>query len=333
MSASAAAPTGRAPQRIVPGADLDLLVLGDCNPDLILRGDAVELAFGQAERLVDSADLTIGGSGAITACGAARLGLRTAIAGVLGDDEFGRFMVQALRERGVQTAGLVVDTRARTGLSVILSRDQDRAILTFPGAIAALEPGAIDPALLVRARHVHISSYFLQAALAPGLGPVLGEVRSRGGTTSVDPNWDPSERWDGGLRELLADVDVLLPNAVEAVRIAGGGDPFQAAQRLAALGPLVAVKLGADGALAARAGTDPVSVRAPVVGAALDAVGAGDSFDAGVLAALLDGQPVEQALALGCACGALSTRAVGGTAAQPTLAEALETLAEVEGTA
>jgi sugar/nucleoside kinase (ribokinase family) len=323
MSASAAAPTGRAPP-VVPDADLDLLVLGDCNPDLILRGGAVEPAFGQAERLIDAADLTIGGSGAIMACGAARLGLRTAIVGVLGDDEFGRFMIQALRERGVETAGLVVDARARTGLSVILSRDQDRAILTFPGAIAALEPAAIDPALIARARHVHVSSFFLQTALAPGLGPVLGEVRRRGGTTSVDPNWDPSERWDGGLRELLGDVDVLLPNAVEAMRLGGGDDPFRAAQRLAALGPLVAVKLGADGALAARPGADPVSVRAPVVAAVIDAVGAGDSFDAGVLAALLDGQPVERALALGCACGALSTRAIGGTAAQPTLAEALE---------
>jgi sugar/nucleoside kinase (ribokinase family) len=333
MSTSAAARTGRVPRRVVPDTDLDLLVLGDCNPDLILRGGAVEPAFGQAERLIDAADLTIGGSGAIMACAAARLGLRTAIAGVLGDDEFGRFMVGALRERGIETGGLIVNPDARTGLSVILARDQDRAILTFPGSIAALEPGAIDAALLARARHVHVSSFFLQTALAPGLGPVLGEVRSRGGTTSVDPNWDPSERWDGGLRELLEDVDVLLPNAVEAVRIAGGGDPSQAAQRLAALGPLVAVKLGADGALAARDGADPVNVRAPVVGAVLDAVGAGDSFDAGVLAALLDGHPVERALALGCACGALSTRAVGGTAAQPTLAEALEALGEVERTA
>jgi sugar/nucleoside kinase (ribokinase family) len=313
----------------VPGADLDLLVLGDCNPDLILRGDGVEPAFGQAERLIDTADLTIGGSGAIMACGAARLGLRTAIVGVVGDDEFGHFMVRALGDRGVETGGLVVDPGARTGLSVILARDQDRAILTFPGAIAALEAGLVDPALLARARHVHVSSFFLQTALARGLGPVFAEVRRRGATTSVDPNWDPSERWDGGLRELLSDVDVLFPNAVEAVQIAGGGcDPSQAARRLAAFGPLVAVKLGADGALAARVGAAPVSVRAPVIDAVADAVGAGDSFDAGVLAALLDGQPVERALALGCACGALSTRAVGGTAAQPTLDEALEVLGE-----
>jgi sugar/nucleoside kinase (ribokinase family) len=161
----------------------------------------------------------------------------------------------------------------------------------------------------------------------------LAGVRRRGGTTSVDPNWDPSERWDGGLRELLGEVDVLLPNAVEAVQIAGGGDPSEAALRLAALGPLVTVKLGADGALAARAGAGAVRVRAPVVAAAGDAVGAGDSFDAGVLAALLDGQPVERALALGCACGALSTRAVGGTAAQPTLAEALAVAGEIEDAA
>jgi sugar/nucleoside kinase (ribokinase family) len=321
------------PPRVVPAADLDLLVLGDCNPDLILRGGAVEPAFGQAERLVDSADLTIGGSGAITACGAARLGLRTAIAGVLGDDEFGRFMVRALQERQVETAGLVVDPSARTGLSVILSRDQDRAILTFPGAIATLEARAIDPVLLARARHVHVSSFFLQTALLPGLVTMLAEVRGRGGSTSVDPNWDPSERWGGGLRELLAAVDVLLPNAVEAVRIAGGGDPLQAAQRLAARGPLVAVKLGAEGAVGVQDGVDPVRVRAPAVKAAVDPVGAGDSFDAGVIAGLLDGQPVEQALALGCACGALSTRASGGTPAQPTLAEALGALGDVQATA
>ncbi len=317
----------------MPDAELDLLVLGDCNPDLILRGAAVEPVFGQAERLIDSADLTIGGSGAITACGAARLGLRTAIAGVLGDDEFGRFMIEALRERGVETSGLVVDAGARTGLSVILSRDQDRAILTFPGAVAALEARAVDPGLLARARHVHVASFFLQTALTRGLRTVLAEVRRRGGSTSVDPNWDPSECWDRGLLEMLSDVDVLMPNAVEAVRIAGGGDPLGAARRLAARGPLVAVKLGADGALAARAGADPVSVRPPVVAEAVDAVGAGDSFDAGVLAALLDGQPVERALALGCACGALSTQATGGTAAQPTLAEAHRALGEIGGTA
>ena len=88
-------------------ADLDLLVLGDANPDLVLHGGDVVPAFGQAEHLVEDARLTIGGSGAILACGAARLGLRTAIAAVVGEDLFGRFV-----RDGLATIGGRCDRRA-----------------------------------------------------------------------------------------------------------------------------------------------------------------------------------------------------------------------------
>jgi bifunctional ADP-heptose synthase (sugar kinase/adenylyltransferase) len=81
-----------------PAHPLDLLVLGDANPDLVLLGD-VEPAFGQAERLVERAHLTVGGSGAIAACGAARLGLRVGFCGVVGDDLFGRFLRARLEGR------------------------------------------------------------------------------------------------------------------------------------------------------------------------------------------------------------------------------------------
>jgi sugar/nucleoside kinase (ribokinase family) len=127
----------------VHASDFDLLVLGDCKPDLVLSGDQVEPAFGQIERLVDAADLTIGGSAGILACGAARLGLRTALVGIVGDDLFGSFMCTALAQRGVDTRGIVVDPGARTGLTVILGRPGDRAILTFPGTISVLGDGGI----------------------------------------------------------------------------------------------------------------------------------------------------------------------------------------------
>jgi sugar/nucleoside kinase (ribokinase family) len=305
--------------------DFDLLVLGDCNPDLVLRGD-VEPAFGQVERLVDSADMVVGGSGAIVACGAARLGLRTAFAGVVGDDVFGHFMVDALGERGVDTSGIVISTGERTGLTVVLARDGDRALLTFPGAIASLRAEAVDGGLLGSARHVHVSSYFLQTALAPGLPELFGTIRASGGTTSVDPNWDPAERWDGGLRELLPLTDVFLPNAEEASRISGNADPIAGAEELSAEGPLVAVKLGPDGAMAAGAGGGRLHAAPPEGVEPVDTTGAGDSFDAGFLAGILSDWSHERALALGCACGALSTRAAGGTAAQPTLAEAVQLL-------
>ncbi|HWE14433.1 MAG TPA: carbohydrate kinase family protein [Solirubrobacteraceae bacterium] len=305
------------------GAPLDLLVLGDCNPDLILSDPGLTPVFGQVETLVERSELTIGGSGAIMACAAARLGLRTAIAGVVGDDLFGHYMVEALAARGVDTRGIVVDPAARTGLTVILSRNGDRAILTDPGSIAALSADRVDPDLLRRARHVHVSSYYLQTALAPGLGGLFAAARRGGATTSVDPNWDPAEVWDSGLPALLAEIDILLPNAAELRGIAGGApDPHRAAEQLAAAGPLVVVKLGDDGALAVRRGKAPVTAGPPRGTEPVDTVGAGDTFDAGLLCGLLAGEPLPDALSLACVCGALSTRSAGGTAGQPSLEEA-----------
>ncbi|MFL5859219.1 MAG: carbohydrate kinase family protein [Solirubrobacteraceae bacterium] len=305
--------------------DLDLLVLGDVNPDLVLSDRSMDVAFGQAETLVDDAQLTVGGSGAIMACAAARLGLRTALAGLVGEDEFGAFMLRSVSARGVDVGGVVVDAGVHTGLTVVLARPGDRAILTFPGAVAAMTTDHLDAGLMSRARHVHVSSFYLQTALALGLPRVLGPARADGATVSVDPNWDPSGGWDGGLLELLSDVDVLIPNEAEACRIAGLPDVEAAAARLAARGPLVAVKLGPAGALLVPPGGGSL-VRAPAprgLTEPVDAVGAGDAFDAGLLAGLLRGEPPADALALGCACGALSLRAAGGTGAQPTLDEAM----------
>jgi sugar/nucleoside kinase (ribokinase family) len=304
--------------RAVP--DLDLLILGDANPDLVLTGD-VEPSFGQTERLLDTAHLTVGGSGAIVACGAARLGLRVAFCGVVGDDHFGRYVGDELKQRGVDVTGLVVDPTRSTGLTVVLTRPDDRAILTHEGTIGDLRAELIDPGLLAAAAHIHVASYFLQRRLAPDLPAVFERVRADGVTTSVDPNWDPSERWNGGVRDLLSLTDVFLPNATEAVHVSGTDSMDDAVLALATLAGLVVVKTGSDGAVAAR-GDQLVRASAPAVDT-VDATGAGDSFDAGFLYSWLAGDPLERALAIANACGALSTRALGGVDAQPTIEEAL----------
>ena len=308
---------------------IDLLVLGDCNPDLVLRGRDIEPTFGQVERLVDAAELTVGGSGSILACGAARLGLKTALAAVVGDDLFGEFMTRALESRGVDVSPVRADRATRTGITVILDRGDDRAILTFPGTASMLSADSIESGLTTRARHVHVSSFFIQTSLGEELPDLLAQARAAGASTSIDPNWDPNEEWDGGLKSLLPHVDVFLPNGEEAMRIADRPDPRSAARVLARQGPLVAVKLGRDGAVAVRPDGELIEVaRIPDV-EPVDTIGAGDSFDAGVLTGLLSGWTIERALALGCACGALSTRARGGTAAQPALEEALAALGEI----
>jgi sugar/nucleoside kinase (ribokinase family) len=297
----------------------DLLVAGEINPDLILSGD-VEPAFGQVEKVVDSAVLTVGSSSVIFACGAARLGLRVAFIGKCGDDLFGRFMLEEMRKRAVDTSPVIVDPLLSTGLTVILNKGDDRAMLTFPGAIGALRADEIPDDLLRRARHLHVASYFLQDALRPGLPELFRRAHALGLTTSLDTNYDPTERWEG-LDQLLPLTDVFLPNATEACALTGVPDVEEAAARLARIVRVVAVKLGAEGALGvqgeqmARVSSLPVAV--------VDTVGAGDNFDAGFLYGYLHGWPLERALRLGTVCGALSTRAAGGVAGQPTLDEVL----------
>ena len=304
----------------------DLLVLGDVNPDLVLRGGDVVPAFGQAEHLVDEAMLTVGGSGAIMACAAARLGMRVVLCGVVGDDLFGRFLCEELEGRGVDTRGIVTAPERPTGVTVVLSGVDDRAILTMPGTISELRGDLIDRSLVGDARHVHVSSYFLQRGLQADLPGIFDRVHEAGGTASIDPNWDPTERWDGGLVDVLRTTDVFFPNAVEATRVAHISDVGEAIARLAAQAGLVVVKRGDLGASAGSR-----SERATVAGRSVpvvDTTGAGDSFDAGFVAAWLAGEPLERSLAIANVCGALSTRSTGGVDGQVTWDEALATLEE-----
>ena len=172
----------------------------------------------------------VGGTSSITACGAARLGLRTAMAGVVGDDLFGRFMLAELARMGVDTAPMVIDPGQPTGVSTVLVEPADRATLTFRGTIGALKPAMVPDELLARTRHVHSGGYFLQGAAAL-LTDVFQRAHTAGATTSLDPGADPDGRWDGGLSSLLPHLDHLLPNAAEARALTGlaigrgGGNP------------------------------------------------------------------------------------------------------------
>lgn len=300
--------------------DIDVLVVGDLNPDLILRGDVTPV-FGQTEKFVDDATLALGSSAGIFACGAARLGLKVAFAGKVGDDEFGRFVIRELAARQVDTSGIVVDPSVKTGLGLGLSRGDDRAMLTYLGSIAALCYEDIDPALLARARHVHIGSYFLLTNLRPDVPKLFKTARSLGLTTSLDTNYDPAQWWNGGLQAVLTQTDIFLPNEIELRTITGRSEPEAGLAWLAERIPLVAVKLGPQGAIARRG--PEIFQAASLSVAVVDTTGAGDSFDAGFIYGYLAGWDIQQALRLGCVCGALSTQAAGGTAAQPTLEQAL----------
>src|SRR5262249_17734320 len=231
---------------------------------------------------------------------------------------------EELERRGVDTRGVVTHPEGPTGISVILSGTDDRAILTMPGTIGDLRGDLIDLELLGAARHTHVSSYFLQRRLQAGLPARFERIHGVGATTSIDPNWDPTERWDAGLVDVLAATDLFFPNAVEATRVARISEVNEAIVRLRGHGPGVVVKRGDRGASAGVADEllHVAGLAVPVVGT----TGAGDSFDAGFLAAWLAGEPIERALAIANACGALSTRATGGVDGQVTWDEAVAAL-------
>jgi sugar/nucleoside kinase (ribokinase family) len=297
----------------------DILVVGEINPDLILSGDVIP-AFDQTEKLVESAALTIGSSSAIFACGAARLGLKVAFIGVCGDDLFGHFMLDELEKRGVDISNVIVRADGQTGLSVILNQGADRAILTHLGLIAALKATDISDDLLQKARHLHVASYFLQTQLQPGLPGLFRRALDLGLTTSLDPNYDPSETWLG-FDELLSATNVFLPNDREAVSLSGEANVNLAANRIGSKVETLGIKLGAQGALGVHNGQKVRVDSVPVN--VVDTVGAGDSFDAGFLYGYLNGWPLEKSLRLACVYGALSTQCEGGTDGQPTLSDAM----------
>ena len=309
----------------MPGSTLsppDLVVIGDCNPDVLVLGEDVTPAFGQQEKLVDAVSLVVGGSAAITAVAAARLGVRVALVAAVGADPAGQFMLDQLGREGVDVSAVAVRRDSPTGITVALSRGGDRAILTALGAVASLTTADVPAGLLEQARHVHVSSYFLLAgSLGPGLPGLLAAARAGGARTSLDTNWDPSGRWlDERLSAVLGQADLLLPNETEATALGGAPDLATAVRALAASGLGLVVKRGSQGVLCVAGGRQwQVSVP-PVV--PVDSTGAGDCCNAGLIAGLLDGLALPDAAALGCAAGALSTQAAGGTAGAPDRAAA-----------
>jgi len=313
-------------------AEFDVLVVGDANPDLLLRGD-VRPRFGQAEQLLTAADLVLGGSAAITAAGCARLGLRTALFAAVADDVFGRLVRDDLAARGVPL--LAADGRgAPTGISVVLSEKDDRGILTLPGTIPALRPADVTDELLARARHVHVSSLYLQPALAAGLAEIFARAGKIGLTTSLDTNWDPGEKWES-IKEVLAHTDVFLPNANELRAITGLDTSDEAAASLVANGTTVVMKDGAKGARAWWPGGTCAAPGRTV--AVVDTTGAGDSFNAAFLVARRRWRSLATCLAFACAAASRTVQAVGARSGLATpqnmatmLGEAADAPADVD---
>ncbi|WP_166983220.1 PfkB family carbohydrate kinase [Paramicrobacterium fandaimingii] len=307
------------------------LVVGDTNPDFILRGD-VKPRFGQAEQLLTSADLVLGGSASIVASGLVKLDVDTGLLATVGSDYFGTLTEKYLAECGIDTSEVLKSPGGATGISVILSQPDDRSIFTFPGVIPTLSIDAVRASIRrAQPKHVHFSSYFLVPELATGLPALLDEITAEGITTSVDTNWDPSEQWTG-LDEVLPRITHFMPNRQELRAVGAGyaddpaGSDEDIALALARLGPVVIVKRGSEGGLVVTPQGHVHTVDVPDV-SVVDTTGAGDSFNAAYIAAMAHGVVDEdERLRWATLAGSHSVTRSGGTGAQIHRTELRETL-------
>jgi sugar/nucleoside kinase (ribokinase family) len=293
-----------------------ILVVGEINADLILREVSPFPALGR-EVLVSQSELVLGSASAICASGLARLGNRVVFSGKVGDDLFGRFCLDEMSRSRIGLDHVIVDKRTTTGITVSISSGPDRALVTCLGAIAELTAEDVPDTAFDGASHLHVAGFFLQTRLRAGLPDLFRRAHRHGLTTSLDSGHDPEGAWRGGLEEALEEADLFFPNQEEVLAISGREDlqealrSFRSTRAVAKLGPSGAAVLD---------GGSMVRVPAPEV-EVVDTTGAGDSFDAGFLHAWVRKRPLVECLRHGVAAGSLSTRALGGTGAQPTLAE------------
>ena len=290
----------------------DLTLAGDTCLDLVLYGLPDELP-AERELLADKIAIRVGGSGAITAHNLAALGNSVGFITPVSGDDFGKLCQSELRSAGVDLSSCIPVRELQTGVTVHLQHSKLRHMFTYAGATFHLAFEDLDLDYLSNARHFHMSSYYLQRALTPRIPELFAKLKQAGLTISLDPKDDPSNLWDRKILEAIRFVDVLMPNEREACMLAGEEDLDSAIAVLRDLVPLLVVKRGADGAFAFR-GRESWHASIHDIGV-VDAVGAGDSFNAGFLHAWIRGWSIEKALAFGSRTGAWSASASGGTSA------------------
>jgi len=298
---------------------MKILMAGEINVDLILQNYHSFPELGK-EVLVDDCFLTLGSASLICAMGLAKLGEEVAFLGKIGCDAYGEFCTERMEQGGIDVSRVIRDPKIKTGITVSISSPKDRALVTYLGAITELRGEDVPASAMAGFGHVHVSSYFLQEGLRPGVHDLFARAHAMGLTTSLDPGYDPSEQWAADILETLRETDVFFPNEVELCAIGRSSD-FETALRAIQNGrTLIVAKLGRQGTMVLKNGKVlhvPAYTVQPV-----DTTGAGDSFDAGFLHAWFEKRPLADALRFGAACGALSTRGLGGTATQATVEEA-----------
>jgi sugar/nucleoside kinase (ribokinase family) len=291
----------------------DVIIVGELNVDLILNQLESFPEMGK-EKLADKMSLTLGSSSAIFASNLSSLGLKTSFIGKIGNDVFGRFCKDQLNIKGVDTSMLIQSNELETGATVILNYGEDRAMITHQGAMKYLGINEITKEMLSAGKHLHFSSYFLQPGFKDSLDHLFKLAKDCGLTTSLDIQWDPTDQWNFDYQKILPYVDIFFPNESELLNLTGKDSIDKALEVIEQYGKCIVIKKGNRGSVL-NYHNRRTKAKPFLNDKVVDAIGAGDSFNAGFIFKFMQGFPPEDCQVFGNLIGAISTTAEGGTTA------------------
>lgn len=264
--------------------------------------------------LVDRMELHAGGCANSTATDLAKIGIRTAVIGKVGNDGFGDFMVNSLRRNGVDCSGVVRDEETATSATMVMVHgDGERSFVHYIGANAALTEDDVNFEVVKSSKILHVAGAFLMPGIdGEPTARVLKKAREMGVTTTLDTAWDSKGNWMKLLEPCLQYVDYAVPSIEEARMVTGKYDPADVAKVLMDKGVgTVALKMGDQGCYIRSKDTE-LSIPIYKVDA-IDALGAGDAFAAGFLAGIVNGWDLERTGKFANATGAFCVTALGAT--------------------
>ena len=289
----------------------EVLVVGELNIDLILNRIEGFPALSK-EIIANDMTVTLGSSSAIFANNLSALGTNVSFLGKVGNDHFADQVCESLQKSGVDISHIQRSAKFQTGLTVAMNYDNDRAMVTYPGAMNDLTLSDISENVLESGKHLHLSSVFLQKGIKSSIVDLFRSAKEKGLTTSLDPQWDPDEKWDLDLNSLLPLVDIFLPNEEELKQLTGLEHLEDAMDSIAPFSNMIVVKRGIKGALM-RKGEETVAQDAFLNPAVVDAIGAGDSFNSGFIHKYIQEATAYECLRFAALTGAINTTAAGGT--------------------
>ncbi|WP_417444357.1 carbohydrate kinase family protein [Joostella sp.] len=302
----------------------ELLVVGELNVDLILNQIQGFPKIG-TEIIADKMNLTLGSSSAIMAANASAIGINTAFCGVVGNDDYGTFIEAELEKKQVSAEFIKKTNEHQSGITIVMNYDQDRANVTYCGAMEALTIDLIPWNDIKGFKHFHLSNFFIQKGIRKDITEIFKKAKECGLTTSLDLQWDPENKWDFDYKECLPFVDVFMPNKEEIFALTKKNTIKEAVSCIEEYANIIVVKMGEEGSIAFK---NKEEYKATVFNnpELVDSIGAGDSFNAGFIKKYIEKAPLKECLRVGNLMGALNTTAAGGTTAFTNLESIKETI-------